>query len=201
MSELVHKVSGLSWAEVEGFAEEAMGVLAPECVSSPIAIPILKVLEFRLGRIEPNVIFCIKELPQGYEGSVDWDCEESRFEVALAPEVYAGLLIGRARDRMTAAHELGHFILHRDVIRNFREAEPNLAFSSLGLFMRKATTIAPWENPERQAEVFAGRFLIPRSSALPALQNIDLDERQWLKDNYQVSDAAAAVRLREMRGG
>ena len=70
------------------------------------------------------------------------------------------------RQRFTAAHELGHAVMH-DI---------------------------PSENQEREADEFAAEFLMPRKSILPELDDISFGHLVQLKAKWGVSIAALARR-------
>ena len=63
----------------------------------------------------------------------------------IREDVYIGASNGNSRDRFTLAHEVGHYFLHNEVI----------------LTRKSESEIPPYENPEWQANVFAGELLIP----------------------------------------
>ena len=93
------------------------------------------------------------------------------------------------RQRFTAAHELGHYIYHRDLLgagtgdtRAYR-AE-NTPFDN--------KSIQPMH--ERQANSFAANLLMPRSS-IATLQNQGITSVQGLADRLQVSQDAMRIRL------
>lgn len=65
-------------------------------------------------------------------------------EMWLREDVYDGACSGKGRDRMTAAHELGHVLLHGRVT----------------LARRLSQRVLPCEDPEWQAKCFAGELLI-----------------------------------------
>lgn len=89
---------------------------------------------------------------------------------------YQNLLRDQPRARMTAAHELGHLLLHT--------GQTSYAF------MRKRN---PWLDPERQADIFAEAFLMPEcafrrmGSIVEAMQT------------FGVSKDAATFRARKLR--
>jgi hypothetical protein len=63
------------------------------------------------------------------------------------------------RLRFTLAHEIGHWVLHREVIAE-------LGFRSMQDFRRWAGSPEKQDAPEYQANEFAGRFLVPRDILL-----------------------------------
>lgn len=94
------------------------------------------------------------ELIEGYEFHVEEDRKMGSFEgltddrrpiIKLKNSVYLALQRGERRPRMTAAHELGHLLMHCQ--------QPTYrAFS---------TEYEPLYDPERQADIFAAAFLMP----------------------------------------
>ncbi|MFH0880484.1 MAG: ImmA/IrrE family metallo-endopeptidase [Lentisphaerota bacterium] len=59
-----------------------------------------------------------------------------------------------SRLRFTLAHELGHWVLHKDLIRQ-------LDFRSMADYRKWAGSTDKQDTPEYQANEFAGRFLVP----------------------------------------
>lgn len=64
----------------------------------------------------------------------------------IREDVYYGACNGNGRDRFTIAHEVGHYLLHNN--------------DSISLARNKGE-IVPYEDPEWQANAFAGELLIP----------------------------------------
>lgn len=69
--------------------------------------------------------------------------------IRLREDVYEGLFQGRGRDRFTAAHELGHYIMHRKVPIVFHRQEHG--------------RLEAYRDSEWQANTFAGDLLMPQS--------------------------------------
>ncbi|HUJ10747.1 MAG TPA: ImmA/IrrE family metallo-endopeptidase [Verrucomicrobiae bacterium] len=80
------------------------------------------------------------------------------------------------RLRFSFAHELGHFVLHKDEIAA-------KMFESVGEFRRWAIAPSPYGSAEYQANEFAGRFLVPRDILLSeydqASRNLASAEPRW----------------------
>jgi Zn-dependent peptidase ImmA (M78 family) len=95
-------------------------------------------------------------------------------------DVYDRLHNGGERERFTAAHELGHLLLHTGEARP-RAVEPI-----------RSNTIAASQSSERQADAFASSFLMPefivREFATPT----------ELSSGCRVSLSAANHRMREL---
>ncbi len=68
----------------------------------------------------------------------------------LREDIYEGALNGVGRDRMTAAHELGHLLMHRNIA--FARSAPGVK-------------IRPFESSEWQAKCFSGELLVPAMHA------------------------------------
>lgn len=68
--------------------------------------------------------------------------------ICIKQSVYDGACNGNGRDRMTIAHEIGHFLMHSlyklKLERNFSD-----------------NIVKSYRNPEWQAKCFAGELLIP----------------------------------------
>lgn len=67
-------------------------------------------------------------------------------KIVISESVYDGAFAGNHRDRFTIAHEIGHLLLHHDA---------NISFA------RGNDKIQPYEDPEWQANTFAGEVLVP----------------------------------------
>ena len=80
------------------------------------------------------------------------------------------------RLRFSFAHELGHFVLHKDEIAVNR-------FETVEEFRRWAAAPSPYGSAEYQANEFAGRFLVPReiltSEYDQACKNLASAEPGW----------------------
>lgn len=80
-------------------------------------------------------------------------------KIYLREDIYERACQGAGRDRFTAAHELGHFLLHDDV--------------DIGLArVSKDEHLPPYCDPEWQANAFAGEFLMDHD----VIRNMTPDE-------------------------
>ena len=79
--------------------------------------------------------------------------------IRLRQDVYYGALDGRGRDRMTVAHELGHYILHRSV-----------HWANLP----RGGNVPAFRNSEWQASTFGAELLIAMPDALKCNEESDL---------------------------
>lgn len=90
------------------------------------------------------------------------------------------------RQRFTAAHELGHYIYHRDLLGD--GVGDNRAYRADGTG-RQNPSIRPIH--ERQANSFAANVLMPRHR----LTNVDHETTAVLAARFEVSQQAMAIRL------
>lgn len=96
------------------------------------------------------------------------------------------------RQRFTIAHELAHFLLHRDLIGEGVDDSKAYRSESYGNFHN--TEIGPRE--EAQANRFAARLLIPKSK-LGELVRVG-DDVAEISRKFQVSPAAMKIRLNSL---
>lgn len=94
--------------------------------------------------------------------------------IKIRETVYEGARSGSGRDRFTIMHEIFHYLKHDS-------SDISLA--------RNPENIKPFENPEWQADVFAGAFLMPRY----LIENMTKEE---IVKKCGVSEAAATFNLK-----
>jgi Zn-dependent peptidase ImmA (M78 family)/transcriptional regulator with XRE-family HTH domain len=85
-----------------------------------------------------------------------------------------------ARSRFDAAHELGHLLLHRDI------AQEDIENSKVK------------ERIEREANWFAGAFLLPKTALLAEFYSTRMAHLQGLKQRWRVSMQAIAHRCKQI---
>ncbi|MFL6764005.1 MAG: ImmA/IrrE family metallo-endopeptidase [Sphingomicrobium sp.] len=132
------------------------------------------ILEFAIDEMVPGAYLAV--LPDndmdGAEGRTD--CDEP--VITLSAGSYASLHRGDPRARMTAAHELGHLLMHY--------AQP--------VFYYRTRSRDHCFEPEWQADYFAGALLMPRE-ALVKLKTVSK-----VMAAFGVSRGAALRRSREI---
>lgn len=108
--------------------------------------PIIEFLELGMPRLDPEFTFGVREKAemQGNHG-LTVPAEKA---IYLREDVYYGALRGNPRDRFTAAHELGHYVLHLDVPVRYHKS-----------YGRKR--LQHEVDSESQANLFAAALLIP----------------------------------------
>ncbi len=124
-------------------------------VGDKLFFDVIRFIEHKLPVFDPKLEFNIvpdKELPDAYAkafpGVHRIDVRESVYEAAAS---------GVGRDRFTLCHELGHYILH---------GPENISYP------RVARKIKAYEDPEWQANTFAGELLAPTDK----IKNLCIDE-------------------------
>lgn len=100
--------------------------------------------------------------------------------IQIREDVYMRAADGHGRDRMTMAHELGHYVLH-SAPGLARGAGPRLA-------------LRPYEDSEWQADAFGGELLISHQYLLDGMTASHVAEM------FGVSIRAAEVQLKASRG-
>lgn len=172
-------VPGLSWAEVEKSARDLLELVCPERLVVPGPTPVAELFEGGLRDVL-GVEYRIDDL---YDGEAEYD--PKRRELTLDEGVYLGLLGENGRDRFTVAHEIGHAHLHgpyyRGIMRGRRRA-----------IVLQRSQVPAYQNPERQADVYASEFLMP--SPLVARMIRDNTCLIDISRTFKVSHDAARVK-------
>ncbi len=142
--------------------------------------PIVEVLDLIADRIEQFRYEIVEDaqFPFSYDTHAYWDpCEKA---MKIRESVYNGACEGKGRDRMTIAHELGHFLLHS-------HQTPKMCRTVA------SKEIPAYKSSEWQAKAFAAELLMPydkiKADTTPAS----------LAKAYGVSEEAAMVQLSIIR--
>lgn len=98
----------------------------------------------------------------------------------------------RNRKRFTIAHELGHYILHREQSDVFVDA-----------FLRSENSAQGVDPQEIEANTFAAELLMPkrlvvREVASSSFNVLDEDAITWLASKFGVSTSAMTIRLTKL---
>jgi len=189
MAKHVPRVNGLSYARIESIS---LGILTRHSPRTLLGEQAFDVAKFIDGPLEDEfqVEFAVQDLGPAVEGKL-----ENRTLILDTP-VYEGLNRGHARHRFTAAHEVGHAVLHAGQIAAMQDS----AKGTVALF--RPHDIPAYENPEWQANAFASSILMPFSG----VQNI-IRRSAWLgvpfaamaiAPVFKVSREAAEIRIKNL---
>lgn len=111
--------------------------------------------------------------------------------IILDVRTYDALYGDRPRAKFTLAHEIGHALLHGPYFRT----EILRGRSLQQQFPRKV--LAPYEDPEWQANRFAGAFLMPTNLVVKAIREGWSDKK--IADYFGVSLEAAQIRRQKIK--
>ncbi len=171
MAEIMGSVTRRSEREIERLA----GVVRRELGVSPASrLSMQPVLEFHIeDMVEGAYLQVISDGElNGAEGRTDWH----QPVISLSASTYAKLQTGNPRARMTAAHELGHLLMHT--------RQP--------VFHYRTTARDRRVDPEWQANQFAASLLMP-ANAFRKMRTVS----QAMKA-FGVTKAAALYRARSL---
>jgi len=183
----VPRVPPTSWAKLELKAEEVRKKIAPESLLSPCAIDLANLFEFEL-KLLYGYNYQIKAMPSGIEAMTL--CKSKT--IILSSETYEGLHDGDGRARFTVAHELGHVIVHAPYLCQSTSCKQY----STGVRLNRSS-LAPYEDPEVQANVFAARFLMP-TNQVKIMLKAGANEYE-IAATFGVSVEAARYRIQKLK--
>ena len=158
--------------EVETIAEEVRLALDLDLSGRVSMLPIL---EHVLYDVIDGYAFQIEE--DSVMGRLEGLTDNQRPIIKLKNSVYLALERGDGRSRFTAAHEFGHLVLH----------------CGLPTYRAFSKDYQPLHDPERQANIFAAAFLMPRQ-AFMACRTV----KEAMK-KFGVSQDAVHCRARNLR--
>lgn len=103
------------------------------------------------------------------------------------------------RKRFTIAHEIGHFLLHRDYLDQGHEAVTNIKQPVvLNRASRPKVVTAEDKKREIEANKFAAELLMPKEAFEAAFE--EANNLEELANTFNVSPSAAAVRAENLLG-
>lgn len=158
------KAKPMSRAEIRRMARGLRRLLN---IEDQKRINVLWLIEYVLSLFDPE--FEEPHIVPDHELDVDAVACPSEHTIIIKKSVYDGARQGNGRDRFTIVHEFAHYILHD---------------KSTVSFARRSSKPKPYEDPEWQADAFAGEFLIP-------YYQISGMSVQEIKEVYGVSYLAA----------
>jgi hypothetical protein len=147
-------------AELRRIAELTRTLAEQRLKVSGAYFPIERVFEPLLLSLDPEFYFeVLEERDMGDNHGLTIP---SQHVIKLRQDVYDGACAGRGRDRLTIAHEVGHYVLHDDLTlpRKTNRSE-----------------IPAYRNSEWQANCFAGELLVSARYATNCTSAIDVSNR------------------------
>lgn len=125
-----------------------------------------------------NIDVYYKELPDGISGAIKYDIKDEKFKILLDKNE------SKKRMRFTLAHELAHYFLAQDELKNNQE----IHFDTL---YRKST-----DNNEYKVDYLAGALLMDKE-ILEKVYKV-IPSISTLAKVFDVSDSAMTVRLMKL---
>lgn len=141
------------------------------------SVDIVKIYEYVLQDLGVNFEIVSKE----EMGTKHGETLIGKNTIRIREDVYEKACAGYGRDRLTLAHELGHLFLHR--------------IEDMGLARNENSEVAPWCDPEWQANAFAGELLAPYEY----VKEMTIED---IVHTYNITyDAANVQKYRRKNGG
>lgn len=139
--------SGLTTPEMAEFAERKRNEFG---VASVELVDVVGIIEFKLPEASPGFRFIIRP-----DATIKFDAlaEPHLNQLTVRESIYVGACEGDAHCRFVLAHELGHFLLHKDKGRPMHKTSEayEVQFNDMNSL----------ESSETQANMFASHFLVP----------------------------------------
>lgn len=181
----VPMVMGRSWYEIGKSTESLTSKIYPELLIKPGPFPLADFIEFEMTDVM-NFGYEISELPDGIEAAMD----PQHKRIILSPETYESLLKDNPRARFTAAHEIGHALLHSNELRHRILDGGNVLKLNRG-------SIPPYRDPECQANAFASALLMPTRHIVEIIKS-PLRQTTRIINTFKVSVEAAGYRVNRL---
>ena len=156
LDEEVPPVQPLSVAALEEVGRVFLEQLAPEVLSTPQALNVIKLVDDVLPQFGVHVLPASREELGHRAGATD-PKGDREVDILVSEDVWDDLLKPAPRcyfARTTICHEIGHAVLHVPVLRR------RLLLTD-GLARVERRSLRAYEDPEWQAWTFAGCLLMP----------------------------------------
>lgn len=182
----VPEVVPLSRRRIEHLALQLVQSRSPNTLSAHDPFPVHQVCEFHLEAL-CGVSFAVDRLPSGTEGRFEGG------ELIINEDVYDALLRNDPRARFTLAHELAHCMLHKEQLDVLNSRKRGI------VQLHRRGMLAPYRDPEWQADTYAGAVLMPAQVVKEIYDSIPDILRpaapRYVADKLSVSLRAAEVRI------
>lgn len=167
------KASPLSNESIFGYAKQFRNMLG---IKDDSPVDILSVLEVALPLLDTEFNYCVRNI-EDMDVNAHAYTDHDNNEIVILDEIYDRAVAGYGRDRLTIAHEIGHYLLHNRQMRVLTRVYDN-------------EKIKAYEDPEWQADAFAGELLCPAK----AVKKMSIEE---IALKYGVSLDAARIQKRK----
>lgn len=145
-------------SSITALAHNALAVLQPEVLKSPRPVDLLPLIERVLPKHKIRIYPASTEELDDCWGSTDTTGTD-KINVLIDARLFEALYTGDRRHyhlaRGTVAHELGHCVMHVEIMRRRRERGSRL------MHRMNTNEFKIYEGSEWQAWAFAGAFLAP----------------------------------------
>ncbi|PBB68105.1 hypothetical protein CK228_13400 [Mesorhizobium sp. WSM4312] len=145
-------------------------------------VNIVEVLEFKLPLIYPRFRLVVRDKEKLNDEAVT---ETKNDRILVREDIYDGACEGDAYCRFVLAHELGHFLLHRETMKDLHTV-------SSGEYSENIKNLNAIESAEDQATIFARHFLVHPAIAFRYKEDIDILCR---KTGVPRDEAATAITI------
>ncbi|ESZ20975.1 hypothetical protein X737_08000 [Mesorhizobium sp. L48C026A00] len=145
-------------------------------------VSIVEVLEFKIPVTYPGFRLVVRSRVDLAEEAVT---ETRNDRILVREDIYNGACEGDAYSRFVLAHELGHFLLHRETLKDLHTV-------SSGEYTENIKNLNAIESAEDQATIFARHFLVHPAVAFRYKEDVDILCR---KTGVPRDEAAAAITI------
>ena len=146
--------------------------------------------DYKVGR-KMRLDYQVKPLPAKIEALTQYEPSGEKIIVTLSTETYEALEEEDRRARLTLAHEIGHAVLHTDLLIKLAE----IPHREAALMRGNWPEFPLYEDSEWQSDAFASALLAP-AEGLAILERRRHLSLRVVSKTFEMSSTAAEVRLR-----
>ncbi len=192
MSSFIDKlpIRSMSFREIELYALFFLADYQKSALQELCPVDVIQILEHDIYDNCGVKVDLVDNLPLGIEAQTIFQTKKIQITELCYEKVHSN----SPRDRFTIAHEIGHCILHLPKISNIQ-----LLAARGG-----SSVIKPYQNPERQADYFAGALLMPLPAFCSVYEQFAAREckccgiSEYMANTFQVSVQAAQIRIKHI---